>query len=164
MLIFLSNSTWTIKIFLFWGGFPANSHQRPDFKPVKLQNPIFVQTSTALAFTNPSFSAILIISHIQLVLVSSVWFFQGFHKTETSTPAPLPSGTSHIEHDLLLWLRSWRAFPAWFAVTSLWSDWATLNAAGSYQYYTPCRIVGKGHCTRSPFILHPPMKSKKSRQ
>ena len=109
--------------------------------PRLLESPAWVQTLTAILFIKSSFSAIVSISHIQSVSVSSVWFSQEFHKTEISIPTPLPSEISHNERDLLLWLRFWRAFLALFAVTSLWWAWAVPNASGSCQYYMPSQTV-----------------------
>ena len=59
--------------------------------------PAFAQTLTARTFINPSFSAILIISHIQWAPASIDGYVQGFPETTFLKPAPLPSEKLHVE-------------------------------------------------------------------
>jgi len=56
-----------------------------------------VQTSTALAFINPSFSAILFINRTQWAQASIDGYAQGFPETTFLKPTPLPSEKLHIE-------------------------------------------------------------------
>jgi hypothetical protein len=65
------------------------------FRPVFLPTPDFAQTATARTFINPSFSAILGISHIQWVQASIDGYVQGFPETTFLKPSPLPSEISH---------------------------------------------------------------------
>jgi hypothetical protein len=55
---------------------------------------------TARTFINPSFSAILIINHIQWAQVSVGGYAQGFPETTFLKPAPLPSEISHTSNAL----------------------------------------------------------------
>jgi len=56
---------------------------------------VFVQPFIVFAFINSGFSAMVRISNIQWAEASSGESLQLFHKTETSTPTPLPSETLH---------------------------------------------------------------------
>jgi hypothetical protein len=63
--------------------------------PTFLPTPTFAQIATARTFTNPSFSAILVINHIQWAQASIDGYAQGFPETILLKSAPRPSEKLH---------------------------------------------------------------------
>ncbi len=76
------------------------------FVPTFLLISTFAQTATVLIFINPTFPAILIISHIQCPQASIDGYAQGFPETTFLKPAPLPS--EKLYQMVLFLARCWR--------------------------------------------------------